>query len=182
MTCSGDRDRDRTPPAQRGQDAPRKPVTAVPNGSPAWQHNRTVTVYWRPGCRYCAKLRRDLRRIGLATTQVNICEVPEAAAAVRAVTGGNETVPTVVVGETVLVNPSAASVLDAARALAPGLVTGDVVRRARRQQILSVVQWVTAGAVLEVSLAAAAMGYASAAWALGGAAFLIYLGFRIARW
>ena len=73
-----------------------------------------VTVYWRPGCPYCAGLRRGLRRSGLTTREVDIWSDPSAAAFVRAHAGGNETVPTVDVGGTVLVNPSARRVVDLA--------------------------------------------------------------------
>lgn len=54
-----------------------------------------VTVYWRPGCPYCRRLRGDLRRIGLPAREVNIWEdglsaVPPRAPAGRApdATGG----------------------------------------------------------------------------------------------
>ena len=50
----------------------------------------------------------------------------EAAEFVRAHADGNETVPTVAVGSTVLVNPSAAEVLAVVRREAPGLVSDDV--------------------------------------------------------
>jgi len=73
-----------------------------------------VTVYWRPGCPYCMSLRRGLRRSGLATREVDIWSDPSAAAFVRDHAGGNETVPTVDVGGTVLVNPSARLVVDQA--------------------------------------------------------------------
>ncbi|HZN73701.1 MAG TPA: glutaredoxin domain-containing protein [Micromonosporaceae bacterium] len=69
-----------------------------------------ITVYSRPGCPYCFLLRRGLRRRHLAFTEVNIWTDPEAAAAVRAVADGNETVPTVHVAGEWLVNPSAAEV------------------------------------------------------------------------
>lgn len=65
-----------------------------------------VTVYVRPGCPYCFMLRRSLRLRGVAFTEVNIWEDPSAAAAVRAVADGNETVPTVHVAGQWLVNPS----------------------------------------------------------------------------
>lgn len=65
----------------------------------------TVTVYWRPGCPFCRSLRRGLKRAGLPTREVDIWSDPEAAKFVRTHAVGNETVPTVVVGETVLVNP-----------------------------------------------------------------------------
>lgn len=55
-------------------------------------------------------LRRGLRRAAIATREVNIWEDPEAAATVRRLAGGNETVPTVVIGDTALVNPSVRTV------------------------------------------------------------------------
>jgi mycoredoxin len=59
-----------------------------------------VTVYWRPGCPYCARLRQDLRALGLPAQEVDIWADPSAAAVVRGYAGGNETVPTVVIGAT----------------------------------------------------------------------------------
>lgn len=70
----------------------------------------TITVYTRPGCPYCYLLRRGLRRHGLAFTEVNIWQEPAAAAKVRAVADGNETVPTVEVAGRWLVNPRARQV------------------------------------------------------------------------
>ncbi len=65
-----------------------------------------IVVYARPGCPFCLTLRAGLRRSGLAD-RINIWDDPAAAAFVRSVAGGNETVPTVVVGDVHLVNPSA---------------------------------------------------------------------------
>jgi mycoredoxin len=65
-----------------------------------------VTVYWRPGCAYCWRLRTKLKQAGVPVDEVNIWEDPDGAAFVRSVTGGNETVPTVRIGERSLVNPS----------------------------------------------------------------------------
>jgi glutaredoxin-like protein len=70
-----------------------------------------VTVYWRPGCGFCRALRRGLDRVGLDRTEVNIWEDPQAAARVRSVAGGNETVPTVFVDDHALVNPAVAEVV-----------------------------------------------------------------------
>lgn len=64
-----------------------------------------VTVYWRPGCGFCSSLRRTLHDIGLPLDEHDIWQDPEAAAFVRSVNRGNETVPTVVVGGQVLTNP-----------------------------------------------------------------------------
>lgn len=69
-----------------------------------------VTVYWRPGCPFCLSLRAGLRRSRTPYRAVNILSDPEAAAFVRSVANGNETVPTVTVGDTFLVNPSAGQV------------------------------------------------------------------------
>jgi mycoredoxin len=57
-----------------------------------------VEVYWRPGCGFCSTLLRGLRRSGLPLRAVDIWRDPEAAALVRSLAGGNETVPTVVIG------------------------------------------------------------------------------------
>lgn len=78
-----------------------------------------VEVMWRPGCPFCRSLRRGLRRAGVETTEHDIWASPEAAARVRAATGGDETVPTVFVGEVSLVNPSVAQVLAALTAADP---------------------------------------------------------------
>lgn len=70
----------------------------------------TVQFYWRPGCPFCVSLRRGLSRQGIEFEAVNIWEDPDAAARVRSVANGNETVPTVFVGDQALVNPTAAQV------------------------------------------------------------------------
>ncbi|MEV1329614.1 glutaredoxin domain-containing protein [Micromonospora costi] len=62
-------------------------------------------VYWRPGCRYCLRLRFRLGHSARRAYWVNIWSDPAGAAAVRAVTGGDETVPTVVVDGESTVNP-----------------------------------------------------------------------------
>ena len=81
-----------------------------------------MTVYWRRGCPFCGLLRRGLKRAGLPTREVDIGSDPEAAAFVRAHAGGNETVPTVAIGGTVLVNPSVQQVV--ALAIDAGIPTG----------------------------------------------------------
>ena len=78
-----------------------------------------IEVLWRPGCPFCSRLRRGLARAGIATVEHDIWADPEAAARVREVTGGDETVPTVLVGSRALVNPSVAGVVAAVRAEFP---------------------------------------------------------------
>ena len=66
-----------------------------------------IVLYTRPGCPYCFTLRAGLRRSGLAFREINIWADPAAAAFVRSVADGNETVPTAVVGDVHMINPSA---------------------------------------------------------------------------
>lgn len=75
-----------------------------------------VEFYWRPGCGFCAALRRPLSTSGFKVREVNIWEDPAAAARVREAANGNETVPTVFVGSTAMVNPTFAEVEAAVRA------------------------------------------------------------------
>ncbi len=69
-----------------------------------------VTVYWRPGCPFCMSLRMGLKRSHTPFREVNIWDDREAAMFVRSVANGNETVPTVTVGDVALVNPSPGTV------------------------------------------------------------------------
>ncbi|MGC9544855.1 glutaredoxin domain-containing protein [Streptomyces sp. UG1] len=62
-------------------------------------------VFWRPGCRYCIRLRIRLGRSARQLHWVDIWRDPAGAAAVRAVNDGNETVPTVVVAGEPHTNP-----------------------------------------------------------------------------
>lgn len=72
--------------------------------------SKNVTMYWRPGCGFCAGLERQLVKHEIPFEKRNIWEDPDAAAFVRSVARGSETVPTVTVGDTSLVNPSVAEV------------------------------------------------------------------------
>jgi mycoredoxin len=62
-------------------------------------------VFWRPGCKYCIRLRIRLGRSARRLHWVNIWRDPAGAAAVRAANDGNETVPTVVVAGRPHTNP-----------------------------------------------------------------------------
>lgn len=85
----------------RHQDVLERPVT-----------DRDVVIYWRPGCIFCIRLRGRLGRHGKEATWVNIWQDPAAAEFVRGVNGGNETVPTVVIGGEAHTNPDPQEVLD----------------------------------------------------------------------
>lgn len=70
------------------------------------ESERPVVIYWRPGCGYCARLKRTLGDEGDKAVWVNIWQDEEAAAFVRSVNNGNETVPTVVLDGTPHTNPA----------------------------------------------------------------------------
>lgn len=84
-----------------------------------------VHFYWRPGCPFCAMLRRGLDKAGIATVDHNIWDDAGDASTVRAYANGNETVPTVVVGDVGLVNPSAGQVARHLLEFAPHLLPVD---------------------------------------------------------
>lgn len=81
-----------------------------------------VVVYWRPMCTFCMKLLTQLRFTKLKYRTVNIWRDPDAAAFVRSVADGNETVPTVTVAGYAMVNPSRKELLRAVEAYAPQLL------------------------------------------------------------
>ena len=62
-------------------------------------------MLWRPGCGYCRRLRSELHGRGVEATWRNIWSDAEARDLVRVVNGGDETVPTVRIGDTWLTNP-----------------------------------------------------------------------------
>ena len=77
---------------------------------------KDVTVYLRPGCPFCHRLVSQLEKTDLKYEVRDIWDDPEAAAFVRSVADGNETVPTVTIGDISLVNPPANLVVEAASA------------------------------------------------------------------
>lgn len=82
----------------------------------------TVDFYWRPGCPFCMSLERNLDKLDIPLNKKNIWDSPADAATVRSIADGNETVPTVVIGDAKMVNPSAGQVLQAMQNNAPELI------------------------------------------------------------
>lgn len=62
-------------------------------------------IYWRASCSFCLQMRLSLGKMGRRAHWVNIKHDPDAAAFVRSVNGGNETVPTVVMHGQPVTNP-----------------------------------------------------------------------------
>src|SRR5699024_6817925 len=76
-----------------------------------------VVAYWRPGCPFCMRLKRSLGSLRATALWVDIWADADAAAFVRGVNDGNETVPAVVVGdEAIWTNPPPGRVRDALHA------------------------------------------------------------------
>ncbi|RKN09006.1 glutaredoxin family protein [Streptomyces radicis] len=79
----------------------------------------TVTMYSTTWCGYCRRLKSQLEREGIAFTEINIEEDPDAVALVEKANDGNRTVPTLVVvpggggPEVTMTNPSLAEVKQA---------------------------------------------------------------------
>ncbi|GAB2760290.1 glutaredoxin domain-containing protein [Nocardioides salsibiostraticola] len=80
----------RSPGDRAGQEAAQRGVPAI---------------YWRPGCSFCLRLRVSLGLSGRGAVWVDISRDADAAARVRSVNAGNETVPTVFLGEETRTNP-----------------------------------------------------------------------------
>lgn len=90
-----------TSPLRGGRTTTHREVLAMP------ESERPVVVYWRPGCGFCQRLKFALGADGERATWVNIWQDAEAAAYVRSVNDGNETVPTVVIDGIPHTNPQA---------------------------------------------------------------------------
>lgn len=84
-----------------------------------------IDLYWRPGCGFCSSLRGQLDRLGIERVEHDIWDDPSNAAVVREYANGNETVPTVVVGDIGMVNPSAGELAAHLEAHAPHLLPDD---------------------------------------------------------
>lgn len=70
-----------------------------------------VTMFSTTWCGYCRRLKSQMDEAGIAYTEVNIEEQPDAAAFVEQVNGGNQTVPTLLFPDgSAATNPSLAEV------------------------------------------------------------------------
>jgi len=139
-----------------------------------------VTVFWRPGCPSCMRLRARLHRAGINVDEVNIWEDPAGAAFVRSVAGGNETVPTVRIGDHALVNPSPGRLIEEIREFDP-LLIGMAEGSTRTAEPLHVAQWVAIGVLIVLSILADVVGHSALSWGIDAIAIAIYFIFRSLR-
>jgi len=81
-----------------------------------------LTMYTTPWCGYCRRLKSQLAREGIESTEVDIEREPEAADFVMAVNGGYQTVPTLLFPDgSTLTNPSVRTVKQRLQELAAPL-------------------------------------------------------------
>ena len=132
-----------------------------------------VIVYWRPGCPSCTRLLGGLARLGVTHDAVDIWRDSDSASFVRQVAHGNETVPTVIVGDRTLVNPSLDELVGAL-----GAELGRSSRASRRGEVVVGVLVVLA---ILVSLAFEAAGHPGVSWTFSGVVVFIVAVLRPAR-
>ncbi|HEY7873682.1 MAG TPA: glutaredoxin family protein [Actinomycetota bacterium] len=68
--------------------------------------SQPVTMYTTEWCGYCRRLKRQMLDEGIQFREVDVDEQHDFDARIMAATGGFRTVPTVEVGERLLVNPT----------------------------------------------------------------------------
>ena len=144
-----------------------------------------ITVFWRPGCVSCARLRSGLLAAGVQTHEVNIWQDEKAAEAVRSVAHGNETVPTVTIGTTILVNPSLKSVLaeigrQSVERPIPAQGAAQPVSETHRST-LEVAQWFFVVLFLALSFLAEGLRLVALSWALDAVNIAVYLLLKVLR-
>lgn len=136
-----------------------------------------LEVFWRPGCGSCASLRRALNEAGVGARWRNIWDDAQAAAFVRSVADGNETVPTVAFDDRVLVAPRPTLLLQELRAAHPELDLDPV----RAWPPLRVLQWVGVIVGLIASEALSRAGQTALSWALDAVILVFFLVVRQLR-
>ena len=115
----------------------------------------------------------------MPTHEVNIWADPSAAAVVRGYADGNETVPTVVVGDHGYVNPPAATVLAELRRAVPDFTPDpELARSGRRLSMLHQIRWAVVAALLLAGVAMGAAGQPILGLAMVGVAAVVYVASR----
>jgi mycoredoxin len=121
----------------------------------------------------------------VVTSDLNIWEDPDAAAAVRLVAGGNETVPTVTVGAVVMVNPSVTKVLAEIERQSPGRLSAAASHfdgaSGPTGSGLGMLQWTVLVVLVLMSVVAEAYGQSALSWVIDGLTVAIYLALKMLR-
>ncbi|MGD7788037.1 glutaredoxin domain-containing protein [Propionibacteriaceae bacterium Y1700] len=72
---------------------------------PEPNYDAPVVIFWRPGCGYCARLKRELGDAGAKAEWVNVWAHDQGMALVKTHNNGDETVPTVKINGKFHTNP-----------------------------------------------------------------------------
>jgi mycoredoxin len=147
--------------------------------------SRAIIVYWRPGCPFCARLFKALDRAGVEVEAVNIWEDQAGAAIVRSLTGGNETVPTVTVGTTSLVNPSVRQIVSEIRHACDGTLLSpsqDIDDSSSRLAIRQRIGFLYVLLIVIASFTAEAMHRAALSLLIDVVGVVVYVLVRRLRW
>ena len=73
----------------------------------------TVTMYSTPWCGYCRRLKRQFEEFGIDYREIDVDATPGYDERIIEASGGYRTVPTVEVGDRMLVNPTVREVEEA---------------------------------------------------------------------
>lgn len=133
-----------------------------------------IDVYWRPGCPYCTNLRRALERRHVPVRWHNIWADAADLARVRAATGGVDTVPTVFVGDVVMVNPTVAGLFELLAEKTPQLLGDGATTRAWPP--LRIAQWAVTAVLVVASFTLDGTGHTAASWGVDPVAVLAWFG------
>lgn len=68
--------------------------------------SKPVTVYMTRWCSDCARARKVFERLGVAYEEIDIERVPGAEQKMKSVNGGSGKIPTILIGEKILIEPS----------------------------------------------------------------------------
>ena len=82
--------------------------------------SQPVTMFTTVWCGYCRRLKRGLEEAGIAYREVDVDDEPRYNERIVKASGGYRTVPTVQVGDELLVNPSAREVAAAVAGVPAG--------------------------------------------------------------
>ncbi len=144
-------------------------------------NNAYIEVYWRPKCSDCTNLRRGLSKLGIETLEHNIWDDPSAREYVRKVASGNETVPTVVIGDTNLINPTVDEVIDVIRRLYPEIPINGSERVPDNDSRLAIFQWTVIAILVALSFYVEKLGFSAYSWGVDVVNILFWISFRTFR-
>lgn len=145
----------------------RTPGSGLDGSGGAPPAGELVEVFWRPGCPYCSKLRRELNRRCVSATWRNIWDDAQAREIVRSANSGNETVPTVRIGTRTLTNPSWRAL---ASLLGDGAWQLEASPSLRLRSMKTTASWLPVALLVLASLVLTVGSHDGVAWAAGALA------------